>query len=266
MHRNGAVTTYPVKIENYYRCCSWDQWVPCDFEITWRAIPGSGGHLHNTNRPPGKITTDNLNTGGSITTGPDGYLRDSTGSDLVLTLTYEAPEASGSIEICAQAWYLGWDWGYRCDTINVEIGGLVREELPSAFIVDTYSGVTIDHGHNNGYALPELYARLRRAAELYASLSTEAGITPPTPVRLGAMSLPKGGLKDLYAESEWHPPHWEHRNGDSVDVNMAGLTPDNKWILRQALTRVGLMFRIWKESWDNKEANHWHLVPRQPPP
>ncbi|HSN92327.1 MAG TPA: hypothetical protein VLS93_13940 [Anaeromyxobacteraceae bacterium] len=232
----------------------------CEVSLGWRVETGSGGHVHDTNRPPGLIQTASGRRGGSTGPGPSGSLSESTGSSGTLGITYVAPEACGITRFEATGTATVDGQRLTSDAahfaINVKYDGLARAAAPGLSVAAN----STNHGTNNGYATPAMAAALARMASAFAEYLTPDGTVPvPVPaIRATALSLPFGGLFDF--ETEWQPPHEGHRFGTNADVGMAGLTGEHKKALEAAIQDAEVLRTpVESESPANPDASHWHL-------
>ena len=112
----------------------------CDIQFIVSARAGSGGHVHNTNRPAGMFTPDHGNTG------PSGFLN----------VTYTSPEASGVTIVNEIGFLNGIPLIPGLFTIGVEIDGL---QLASGdgLLIDTASNM---HDNNNGFANSDMISHM----------------------------------------------------------------------------------------------------------
>jgi hypothetical protein len=227
----------------------------CDITLHWSALSGSGGHVHNTQRPPGTFTTANA-TGGSTSPGPPGTLTDNSGATGLLDLRYGAPEASGvtSVDASGIALVNGVPtfFGPTTFTIGVVFGGLGPVTV-AGLAVSTLSNM---HDSNNGNATAGMASALGQLASLF-SLILQLQLATVPPVRVTALSLPEGGLFD-YA-TEWAPPHVSHRFGNDADVGIRELTRRQQAALAAALRLAGFTTPAPTEAPGFAAASHWHL-------
>jgi hypothetical protein len=232
----------------------------CDITITWEAENGSGGHVHNTNRPPGIFTTSNGVSSGSTSPGPPGSLTDNSGQSGTIGLTYTSPEASGitDLTVIGVAVVNGSTvhFGPGVYTIGIGIDGI---QLASAtgFNVSTSSNM---HGSNNGNATPVTITAMGITGQRFIDLLTQQQL-PIRPIRATAISLPQGGLFDF--RNEWRPPHVGHRFGDEIDIGIREFTQAQRQLLRIAIRDGGFDMPVPNESPSDPNADHWHLRLRQ---
>ncbi len=231
----------------------------CDITIEWRARSGSGGHVHDTNRPPGEFKAETGDTGGSIEPGPPGEVNGNSGSDGFLKVTYTAPEASGVTDLTVRgvAVVFGIPLRFGPDrfTLGVRFGGLARA-AGAGLQVNTQSNM---HDSNNGFANGTLRTGLQNMAANFAARLGQLGVPPaqvPT-IIVTAISLPEGGLFDF--DTEWRPPHISHRFGRHADVFVENLAATQQVALANAVQEAGLTTPYAVESPANPAANHWHV-------
>lgn len=228
----------------------------CNLTIQWNGRNGSGGHVHNTSRPPGIFRTQNGVSGGSTGPGAPGTFTDNTGATGILGVTYTAPEASGATDLTVTGAALvnGVPTNFGPDqyTIGVRIEGL---QLASAAGLQVRTASDM-HDNNNGYATQAMIGALAVMAQRFAEELTRQG-RPVPPVRVTALSLPQGGLFDF--KVEWRPPHLSHRFGNDADIGMFGVTLPQRAKLAIALARAGFRTPEPAASPANPTASHWHL-------
>lgn len=228
----------------------------CNLTIQWNGRNGSGGHVHNTSRPPGIFRTQNGVTGGSTGPGSPGMFTDNTGATGILGVTYTAPEASGitDLTVTGVALVNGVPTNFGPDqyTIGAKIEGLQLASV-AGLQVSTASNM---HDNNNGYATPAMIGALAVMVQRLAEELTRQG-RPVPPVRVTALSLPLGGLFDF--EVEWRPRHVSHRFGNDADIGMFGVTLPQRSELAIALARAGFRTPEPAASPANSTASHWHL-------
>lgn len=227
----------------------------CVITLSWSVRARSGGHLHNTDRPPGIFTTRNGVTGGSTDPGPPGTLTDSSGSAGVLEFTYTSPQASGITDYTASGLAVVDGktvlFGPASFTIGVQVGGL---QLASGDGLQVNAASDM-HGNNNGYATPVTIAALQRMAQIFAANLTKLG-KPVPPVRVNALSLPQGGHFDF--KVEWQTPHRSHRFGKEADIRI-WLTNEQREKLAWALYKAGFSTPVPNERPQDPASSHWHL-------
>jgi hypothetical protein len=228
----------------------------CDITLQWSALAGTGGHVHNTQRPPGKFTTGSGVTGGSTSPAPPGSLTDDSGASGFLDLTYGAPEASGvtSVNATGVAIVNGATvfFGPATFTIGVLFGGLGAVSA-TGLAVQTQSN---NHDSSNGNGSPALASALADMAAQFTAILQAQRAAVPT-VRVTAISLPQGGLFDF--QTQWAPPHRSHRFGNDADVGIRELTRRQRAALAAAIRLAGLTTPVPSEAPSDPAATHWHL-------
>jgi hypothetical protein len=228
----------------------------CDITVRWNAVTGSGGHVHDTQRPPGKFTSANGVTGGSTSPAPPGTLADNSGASGFLDLTYGAPEASGVTNVTASGVAIlnGVQvfFGPGTFTIGVLFGGLGAVSA-TGLAVQTQSN---NHDSNNGNGSPGLASALADMAAQFDAILQAQHATVPT-VRVTAVALPQGGLFDF--QTQWAPPHRSHRFGNDADVGIRELTRRQRAALAAAIRLAGLTTPVPSEAPSDPAATHWHL-------
>ena len=112
----------------------------CTINFDFDVVTGSGGHVHGTDRPTGHFTSSQCIQAFT-------HLQCNTGSSGTATLTYTAPEASGTTTATGTVTANGESSAFSF-TINVQIDGLILSS-GSGLIVDLASQ---NHGNNNGWA------------------------------------------------------------------------------------------------------------------
>ena len=154
------------------------------------------------------------------------------------TLTFEAPEESGTIEITG----VGTSPSYPGETfrgvltINVGLGGLVS--LPSGSEY-TLIGQTATHTDNH-YGKPRMISSLQSVALAFFQATGNV-------LEINDMSLVSGGLFDYQAN--WSRPHASHRFG--LDADMRLVSPQDRPLLRNIFQSHSYMVIV--------EGNHWHV-------
>ncbi|HEY6005080.1 MAG TPA: hypothetical protein VIV57_19535 [Anaeromyxobacter sp.] len=228
----------------------------CDITLQWSALAGTGGHVHNTQRPPGKFTTANGATGGSTSPAPPGSVTDNSGASGVLDVTYGAPEASGVTSVTASGVAVvngvRLSFGPATFTIGVLFGGLGAVS-GTGLAVSTQSN---NHDSNNGNGNPGLASALADMSARFAAILQAQRAAVPT-VRVTAISLPEGGLFDF--QTQWAPPHRSHRFGNDADVGIRELTRRQRAALAAAIRLAGLTTPVPSEAPSDPAATHWHL-------
>ncbi len=228
----------------------------CNITLQWRALSGSGGHVHDTQRPPGRFTTGNGVAGGSTGAGPSGSLTDNSGGTGILDLTYGAPEAAGvtSVSATGVAIVNGVQvfFGPASFTIGVLFGGLGPVSA-AGLSVSTQSPL---HDSNDGNGTPGTASALADMASQFAAI-LQAQLAAVPNVRVTAISLPQGGLFDF--RTEWTPPHRSHRFGNDADIGIRELTRRQRAALVAALRIAGFTTPVPTEAPSDPNASHWHL-------
>lgn len=228
----------------------------CNITLEWEATAGSGGHVHNTSRPPGVIFSESLDFAGSVTAGgPPARLSVNSAGSGIVPIRFMAPEASGTtvLRVTGQAGTLASDPSPV--SIQIQYDGL-QLAAGDGLAVSSASSL---HGSNNGFASADLVATIQVMAARFAENLVAAGIprAQVPPIRVTAMSLPLGGLFDF--SQEWAPPHVSHRFGNDADLGMAGLNALQKAALAEAAATAGLAIPIAAESPSSTTASHWHV-------
>lgn len=228
----------------------------CDITIKWSSRSGSGGHAHNTDRPPGIFSTENGVTGGSTDPGPAGSITDNSAANGVLGIAYISPEASGVTDLTvtgvAVVNGIQVSFGPNDFTVGVRYEGLQPVMVPG-LQVNTASDM---HDNSNGNASIATIDGLGALAEEFAAILFAQNQVAP-PVRITALSLPEGGLFDF--RNEWRPPHISHRFGDDADVGIHELSRAQRRALAIALAAAGFTTPEAAASPNVPTANHWHL-------
>ena len=228
----------------------------CNITIRWNARANSGGHMHNTNRPPGIFLTQYGVSDGSTSPGPPGSVTDSSQASGVLGLTYTAPEASGVIDLTltgvATVGGQTLTFGPSSFAFGVRFEGLQFAIVPG-LQVHTVSDM---HGNNNGYATPDTILSLGVMTQGFARFLSLKNLPVPI-LEIPAISLPEGGLFD--DSVEWTPPHVSHRFGNDVDILTPPLTNQQRRALEIARRAAGFTTPVRAESSANPGASHWHL-------
>jgi hypothetical protein len=237
----------------------------CDITVTWLARNGSGGHVHNTNRPPGRFRTQNGVIGGWTnpqTPNPPAVVMDNSGATGLLGLTYNSPEPSGVTDFTGRGVAVVNGqivfFGPNTFTIGIQIDNLLLAS-GAGLAVDTSSNM---HDSNNGNALQNAIDALQYMAQDFANTLTRQG-RPVPPVRVTALSLPLGGIFDF--QIEWRPPHSGHRLGNEADIGMCEMTRQQLTALALAVTAAGFGTPYGNESPGQDVCGpgghrHWHLV------
>lgn len=234
----------------------------CDITIDWHSRSGSGGHVHNTNRPPGEFKAETGDVGGSIGPGSPGQVSGNSGSDGFLKVTYTAPESSGITDMTvrgvAVVFGIPFRFGPNRFTLGVRFGGLAGAG-GAGLHINTQSNM---HGSNNGHAASGMRDALQSMAANFAQLLTRQGVPDDQVpiITINALSLPQGGLFDF--KVEWKPPHTAHRFGRHADVRIRNLTDTQRTALAEALTAAGATAPYTPESPRASNPTHWHLYVR----
>ncbi len=234
----------------------------CAITVNWRAASGSGGHEHESGRPPGRIKTENGLTAGAIEPGSDPTPRlvDSSGGNGILGLTYFAPEAAGRTRVTFRGFAIvfGEPVFFRPTRFDIRVGldGMVQLPPDSERFG---TGVTSDgHGTNDGYVRPTVQEALRAAWDKFnAAVQSEPGQEETPQLFISSANLPAGGLFDLYGK--WEPPHVGHRFGLDVDlVPMENMTEAQRLRLARALKEKAFLFPVDSEAPRSVSPDHWH--------
>ena len=222
----------------------------CDIQLTVRARPGSGGHLHNeANRPAGAFEPSSGNSG----------------SDGLLETTYKSPEVSGIMEVTITGRLPDRPVLPGFATIGVEIP---LSTLPASGT--GYSTLTsVGHGANNLSASPSVVTNLRQVPVSFSQLvlATNPDAVVPTLVYT-SLNLIQGGLFDVDASGDgrvdnpWRPPHCSHRTGVDADLRIRNVPAVQRPMLQRAIEANGFRFPVRAESPQVAGASHWHLRAR----
>jgi hypothetical protein len=209
----------------------------CDVQFIWNARSGSGGHVHNTNRPAGTFNPDHGNTGSS------GFL----------PTTYTSPEASGITNVTLVGFVNGLPISPGLFTIGVEFDGL---QLASGdgLIIDTASNM---HDNNNGFASADMISAMQDLPGDFTDRLAQAHITTVPLIEFNALCLPQGGLFDF--QTEWRPPHVSHRFGNDGDIAIRTLTRAQRTALAWAIINDGFTTPVPGERPSDPNATHWHI-------
>jgi hypothetical protein len=209
----------------------------CDVQLNPTAVAGSGGHVHNTNRPKGTFNPDHGNTGAS------GFL----------PVAYTSPEASGITSVNLTGSVNGTPLIPGVFTIGVEFDGL---QLASGdgLIIDTASQM---HDNNNGFASADMISGIQDLPGDFADRLSQSHITTVPAIEFTALSLPQGGLFDF--QNEWRPPHVSHRFGNDGDIAIRNLTRAQRAALAWAITTNGFTTPVPGERPIDPNATHWHI-------
>jgi len=223
----------------------------CMVDFDFDVMEGSGGHVHNTDRPTGDFSSSEC--GEPFVQ----HISCDTGAGVAL-LFYVAPEASGITETAngtVSANGLSNSFSF---TINVQYDGLMPANGPG-LVVDIASH---NHGNNNGWASPATNEALNYMASLFSDTLRAQGASAIPVIEIDAISLPFGGLFDYAADQvghNWLPPHISHRFGNNADVCIKvgsdcshGLTKKQRKALASVLKYADFRLLV--------EASHWHLI------
>jgi len=192
---------------------------PVTVKISLKVDPTSGGHDHgDSSRPRGGIDGTKCESDESCKT----FITGGSGSNGVVTFTFDAPEASGTHTITATC--------DRCSNsdskeVDVKVAGL--ESIPASQFY-TFIGDNNNHSANH-YLVSEAATVLWRMAvsyhmeAKYQQLKTLrkwrrswAVYLPPLPLQVNDASLIWGGRFDT--KGNWASPHGKHRRGVVIDV------------------------------------------------
>lgn len=209
----------------------------CDVQVSPTAVAGSGGHVHNTNRPRGTFNPDHGNTGAS------GFL----------PVTYTAPEASGITSVNETGSLNGVPIIPGVFTIGVEFDGLQLAN-GNGLIIDTASQM---HDNNNGFASADMVSGIQDLPADFTDRLAQSNITNVPAIEFTALSLPQGGLFDF--QTEWSPPHVSHRFGNDGDIAIRNLTRAQRAALAWTITNDGFTTPVPGERPSDPNATHWHV-------
>lgn len=209
----------------------------CDVQVSPTAVAGSGGHVHNTNRPKGTFNPDHGNTGAS------GFL----------PVTYTSPEASGITSVNETGSLNGVPVIPGVFTIGVEFDGL-QLASGSGLVIDTASQM---HDNNNGFASADMISGIQDLPGDFADRLAQSHITTVPAIEFTALSLPQGGLFDF--QTEWRPPHVSHRFGNDGDIAIRNLTRVQRAALAWTIINDGFTTPVPGERPSDPNATHWHI-------
>lgn len=202
--------------------------------ITSVAVPYSGGHEHDNNRPPGWLGTSvadignqiqaNLNAGATQSAMQgSGTISGQTDSNGVFSFTFGAEEAAGTHTLTAKC--------SQCTnspqtaSIVVKVNGL--EPIPAMPLIYTLQAKNPDTNHPDTHYLTDpAILRLQTIAAIYwaKTWNQPKKVTPD--FFLNDSSLAWGGVLDCFLtcknSTPWHPSHKEHRRGTVVDIRTGG--------------------------------------------
>ncbi len=141
---------------------------------------------------------------------------------------------------------LNWVYSGKCDDRNgavladVRVAGLSELEPGPGYQLLTG---TAEHPKIHYGADGTLFA-IQRIASQYQQRFPGA-----PPLIIGDISLPGGGLFDVY--SDWRPPHVSHRFGNQADIFLETIPEDNRTALEGIMRAAAARFLI--------ERDHYHL-------
>ncbi len=158
-------------------------------------------------------------------------------------ISYTAPEISGEEKITATLAETG-------EKASKSIFAMVPAIEPLASNGNIYELVSSDHhGFENHYGVPDLVSKVISLAMTYQShFQQREGIAYR--LRIGNMSLPWGGLFDIFGN--WTTPHKSHRIGNNVDISHHVLDGDGNLVylgtrqdrLDTIASQIGLKRRV----------------------
>jgi hypothetical protein len=231
--------------------------------ITTEVTSDSGGHVHTSGRPKGKLVA------GAVTSTKAGTesISGKTNGDGVFELTFGAEEVSGTHTLTAKC-----DSGCQAPataTVDVKVNGL--EQIPGGAsfytLIDT-DGTVIGStsGHKNNHYLTSdastilLYMASSYHVEVkyWTKPSNGKKSVPPLPLYLNDASLVWGGVFDI--NGDWKVDHIEHRRGSVIDIranSKIGAIPSNNYIKFVDLAKYyGAHAKIHSPGSDNQ---HFHV-------
>lgn len=209
----------------------------CDIQVVPSAVAGSGGHVHNTNRPGGTFNPDHGNSGAS------GFL----------PTTYTSPEASGITSVNETGSLNGVPTIPGVFTIGVEFDGL-QLASGNGLIIDTASQM---HDNNNGFASADMISAMQDLPGDFTDRLAQSNITTVPAIEFTALSLPQGGLFDF--QTQWRPPHVSHRFGNDGDIAIRTLTRAQRAALAWTIINDGFTTPVPGERPSDPNATHWHI-------
>jgi hypothetical protein len=209
----------------------------CDIQVVPSAVAGSGGHVHNTNRPAGTFNPDHGNSGAS------GFL----------PTTYTSPEASGITSVNETGFLNGVPTIPGVFTIGVEFDGL-QLASGNGLIIDTASQM---HDNNNGFASADMISAMQDLPGDFTDRLAQSHITAVPAIEFTALSLPQGGLFDF--QTQWRPPHVSHRFGNDGDIAIRTLTRAQRAALAWTIINDGFTTPVPGERPSDPNATHWHI-------
>lgn len=209
----------------------------CDIQVVPSAVAGSGGHVHNTNRPAGTFNPDHGNSGAS------GFL----------PTTYTSPEASGITSVNETGSLNGVPTIPGVFTIGIEFDGL-QLASGNGLIIDTASQM---HDNNNGFASADMISAMQDLPGDFTDRLAQSNITTVPAIEFTALSLPQGGLFDF--QTQWRPPHVSHRFGNDGDIAIRTLTRAQRAALAWTIINDGFTTPVPGERPSDPNATHWHI-------
>lgn len=197
---------------------------------TIRAVPFSGGHDHDGNRPTGALTPATVNTG-RTNQAKFRYRSSIVGGEEIISLTV----GSKVVDV----------------HIDVMVPGFV--ELPASpnyQLIGATTTHTIAHNH---WGRPETVQALQDIAAEFEAYKV-ANNHPNWPIiEYNDMSLPRGGVFDI--STPWHGPHEEHRTGRSCDFRNTTFNATQQAVLREIMDRYTSSILVHVAP----DPPHWHL-------
>jgi hypothetical protein len=171
-------------------------------DLTLTAVEGSGGHVHRGNKPGGRLTQTQVNTGAS-------------GEAIV---GYTAPLASGPV------WIKATSSGSAPDSSKIEVGVFNLTELAPgtesnpAALYKRIGDIPGQHVQNH-FATAFHIAKLGQLADAFYK-TFKSGPT------FNDSSLPLGGVYDL--NLNWDEPHERHSEGYATDFKTQGISNNQR--------------------------------------
>ncbi len=259
------------------------------------AVRDSGGHFYDTDRPNGSFVSPQSShtfLGSTIPFTIVGENNPSACQGKVavgncFTIAYRPPQVGGKVKISVTAsgatvenkpefhvqvpGSLGNTSSFLLQFANLPFDNLEKD----SFLLQTYSQYfvirgdgptssytnplfqcTVTNGHRyvGHYAIFEMLSDLARAAQKFYERT--GGI----PLQIGDLSLPDGGVFDLC--SNWIPPHSFHRIGNSVSIDIQGLTEEEIKILRSKMWRYHFLENT---GFHNEGVLEYEWFPSQSP-
>lgn len=215
----------------------------CGYKVTLARGANNGGHAHEGSPRP---------LGGFVPA-YDGSVVPiaATGTSLV----YEASDISQEVILS----FSGTDPGKK-SIAPLDIVARIRDPDSVGWVtlgdIEGFSIATESHPEMGVYGAKQLH-------DAIAGMVKEFRQTHPNKqIRSQAGSLYWGGLFDILKyknqNTEWKNPHCGHRNGLVLDISMSGFSSVEKKDLRKAAEKNGFQFKVYSESPDDDEADHWH--------